>query len=168
TILSTLDELGYDVEWQVLNSKDFQVPQNRERVFIIGHSRRYRSRFLFPLRRENSPAHLERLGNINPSKRGLNGEVYLTSGLAPTLTRGKGEGAKIAIPVLTPDRLEKRQHGRRFKDNQDPMFTLTSQDRHGVVVAGNLPTSFDQTGRVFDISGLSPTLTTMQGGDKVP
>ncbi|HGA1174241.1 TPA: DNA (cytosine-5-)-methyltransferase, partial [Streptococcus suis] len=102
------------------------------------------------------------------SKRGLNGEVYLTSGLAPTLTRGKGEGAKIAIPVLTPDRLEKRQHGRRFKDNQDPMFTLTSQDRHGVVVAGNLPTSFDQTGRVFDISGLSPTLTTMQGGDKVP
>lgn len=167
TILSTMDELGYDVEWQVLNSKDFQVPQNRERVFIIGHSRRYRSRFIFPLRRENSPAHLERLGNINPSKRGLNGEVYLTSGLAPTLTRGKGEGAKIAIPVLTPDRLEKRQHGRRLKDNQDPMFTLTSQDRHGVVV-GNLPTSFDQTGRVFDISGLSPTLTTMQGGDKVP
>ncbi|WP_201344964.1 DNA (cytosine-5-)-methyltransferase [Streptococcus suis] len=167
TILSTMDELGYDVEWQVLNSKDFQVPQNRERVFIIGHSRRYRPRFIFPLRRENSPAHLERLGNINPSKRGLNGEVYLTSGLAPTLTRGKGEGAKIAIPVLTPDRLEKRQHGRRFKDNQDPMFTLTSQDRHGVVV-GNLPTSFDQTGRVFDISGLSPTLTTMQGGDKVP
>lgn len=48
------------------------------------------------------------------------------------------------------------------------MFTLTSQDRHGVVVAGNLPTSFDQTGRVFDIAGLSPTLTTMQGGDKVP
>ncbi|MCC9696164.1 DNA (cytosine-5-)-methyltransferase, partial [Streptococcus agalactiae] len=165
---STLDELGYDVEWQVLNSKDFQVPQNRERVFIIGHSRRYRSRFIFPLRREDSPAHLERLGNINPSKHGLNGEVYLTSGLAPTLTRGKGEGAKIAIPVLTPDRLEKRQHGRRFKDNQDPMFTLTSQDKHGVVVAGNLPTSFDQTGRVFDISGLSPTLTTMQGGDKVP
>ncbi|HFU4110627.1 TPA: DNA (cytosine-5-)-methyltransferase, partial [Streptococcus suis] len=168
TILSTMDELGYDVEWQVLNSKDFQVPQNRERVFIIGHSRRYRPRFIFPLRRENSPAHLERLGNINPSKRGLNGEVYLTNGLAPTLTRGKGEGAKIAIPVLTPDRLEKRQHGRRFKDNQDPMFTLTSQDKHGVVVAGNLPTSFDQTGRVFDISGLSPTLTTMQGGDKVP
>ncbi|MGQ7669597.1 DNA (cytosine-5-)-methyltransferase, partial [Streptococcus suis] len=84
--------------------------------------------FLFPLKRENSPAHLERLGNINPSKRGLNGEVYLTTGLAPTLTRGKGEGAKIAIPVLTPDSLEKRQHGRRFKENLDPMFTLTSQD----------------------------------------
>ena len=98
----------------------------------------------------------------------MNGEVYLTSGLAPTLTRGKGEGTKIAIPVLTPDRLEKRQHGRRFKDNQEPMFTLTSQDIHGVVVAGTLPTSFVQTGRVYDLSGISPTLTTMQGSDKVP
>ncbi|VTT04437.1 DNA (cytosine-5-)-methyltransferase [Streptococcus dysgalactiae subsp. equisimilis] len=47
----------------------------------------------------------------------MNGEVYLSRGIAPTLTRGKGEGTKIAIPVLTPDRLEKRQHGRRFKGN---------------------------------------------------
>ena len=97
----------------------------------------------------------------------MNGEVYLSSGLAPTLTRGKGEGTKIAIPVLTPYSLEKRQHDRHFKDNQDPMFTLTSQDRHGLVVAGTLPTSFVQTGRVYDFSGISPALTTMQGGDKV-
>ncbi|HEM4070620.1 TPA: DNA (cytosine-5-)-methyltransferase [Streptococcus suis] len=168
TIVSTLDELGYDVEWQVLNSKDFGVPQNRERVFIIGHSRAYRPRFLFPLRGEGSPTHLERLGNINPSQKGLSGEVYLSEGLAPTLVRGKGEGQKIAIPVLTPDRVAKRQNGRRFKDNEEEMFTLTSQDRHGVMVAGTLPTSFVQTGRVYDISGISPTLTTMQGGDKVP
>ena len=38
-IISTMDELGYDVEWQVLNSAAFGVPQNRERVFIIGHLR---------------------------------------------------------------------------------------------------------------------------------
>lgn len=166
--LIQFDELGNDVEWQVLNSKDFQAPQNRERIFIIGHSRRYRPRFLFPLRGENSSAGLERLGNVNPSGKGMNREVYLSRGLAPTLTRGKGEGTKIAIPVLTPDRLEKRQHGRRYNGNDDTMFTLTSRDRHGVVVAGTLPTSFIQTGRVYDLSGLSPTLTTMQGGDKVP
>lgn len=139
TNLSTLDELGYDVEWQVLNSKDFQVPQNRERVFIIGHSRRYRSRFLFPLRRENSSASFERLGNVNPSGKGMNGEVYLSRGLAPTLTRGKGEGTKIAIPVLTPDRLEKRQHGRRFKDNQDPMFTLTRLEEYLTLLVCHRP-----------------------------
>ncbi|HFH7689493.1 TPA: DNA (cytosine-5-)-methyltransferase [Streptococcus agalactiae] len=168
TILATLDELGYDVEWQILNSKDFQVPQNRERIFIIGHSRRYRPRFLFPLRRESSPTGLERLGNVNPSGKGMSGEVYLSHGLSPTLTRGKGEGVKVAIPILTPDKLKKRQNGRRFKENEEDMFTLTAQDRHGVVVAGTLPTSFVQTGRVYDSLGISPTLTTMQGGDKVP
>jgi DNA (cytosine-5)-methyltransferase 1 len=39
TILCTLDELGYDAEWRVLNSKDFGVPQNRERVYITGYLR---------------------------------------------------------------------------------------------------------------------------------
>ena len=39
TVISTLDELGYDTQWQVLNSKNHGVPQNRERVFIIGHLR---------------------------------------------------------------------------------------------------------------------------------
>ncbi|MEK4614073.1 DNA cytosine methyltransferase [Bacillus sp. FSL K6-0067] len=53
TILSTLDELGYDAEWQVLNSKDIgekPVPQNRQRVFIIGHSRKHSRREVFPIR----------------------------------------------------------------------------------------------------------------------
>lgn len=54
TILTTLDELGYNVEWKVLNSKDFGVPQNRERVFIIGHLRDECRREVLSFR-ENSP-----------------------------------------------------------------------------------------------------------------
>ena len=50
TIIQTLDGLGYDVEWQVLNSKHFGVPQNRERVFIVGHLRGTGSRQVFPIR----------------------------------------------------------------------------------------------------------------------
>ena len=46
----------------------------------------------------------------------------------------KAEVSGVAIPVLTPDRAEKSQNGRRFKDDGEPMFTLTSQDRHGVAV----------------------------------
>lgn len=49
----------------------------------------------------------------------------------------KAEVSGVAIPVLTPDRAEKRQNGRRFKEDGEPMFTLTSQDRHGVAVSLN-------------------------------
>lgn len=72
--------------------------------------------------------------NVNPSGKGMNGNVYDSNGVSPSLTTNKGEGNKIAIPVLTPDRAEKRQNGRRFKDDGEPMFTLTSQDRQGVAV----------------------------------
>ena len=50
TILSSLDEVGYDVEWQLHNSK-YHVPQNRERVYLICHLRGGRSRQVFPLGR---------------------------------------------------------------------------------------------------------------------
>lgn len=48
TIIKTFHELGYDIEWQVINSKHF-VPQNRERIFIIGHLGDKPSRKIFPL-----------------------------------------------------------------------------------------------------------------------
>ena len=184
TIIRTLDGLGYDVEWQVLNSKNFGVPQNRERVFIIGHLRGECTRNVFPILREdaksdNQQSKIESIGNVNPSGNGMNGEVYSSQGLAPTLTTNKGEGQKIAIPVLTPDRENKRQNGRRFKTDGEPMFTLTAQDRHGVVVenkvkqVGNLidTESFGgnpHRGRVYDISGISPCLNCMGGGGLEP
>jgi len=53
-ILLELDESGYDIEWQCLNSKNFGVPQNRERVFIIGHLRGKSWRPVFPIRAESN------------------------------------------------------------------------------------------------------------------
>lgn len=50
------------------------------------------------------------------------------------VTNFRQDGTAVAIPVLTPDRAEKRQNGRRFKEDGDPSFTLTSQDIHGVAV----------------------------------
>ena len=49
-ILETLDELGYDAEWQCVNSRDFGVPQNRERVFVVGHLRGERTKQIFPIK----------------------------------------------------------------------------------------------------------------------
>lgn len=48
TIIRTMEELGYGVEWQVLNSK-YYIPQNRERVFIIGHLGELSRREIFPI-----------------------------------------------------------------------------------------------------------------------
>lgn len=88
-ILSALDELGYDVEWQVLNSKNFGVPQNRERVFIIGHLRGERTRNVFPISGESQSISSQSVVKIG------------ADGLAPTLTTNKGEGQKIAIKSNT-------------------------------------------------------------------
>ena len=199
TILGALDELGYNVEWQILNSKDFGVPQNRERVFVIGHLRGECTRRVFPLSKscqqansikkqysntittrygnsqgagayivESKSQKVRSIGNIHPSGNGMNGEVYESAGLAPTLTTNKGEEQKIAIPVLTPDCTDKRQNGCRCKSNEEPMFTLTTQDKHGILIAGKLPGNHDQNSRVYDTNGLAPTLSTMQGGGQEP
>ncbi|WP_442896593.1 DNA cytosine methyltransferase [Enterococcus sp. 5H] len=212
TILRTLDELGYDCSWQLFNSKVY-VPQNRERVYIIGCLRGSDTRTVFPLAGENSATncqssqiklagtthkrndlsrnHRERtyytnglmgtltatdykspkqivVGNVNPSNRGMNGTVFHSDGLSPTITTNKGEGSKIAIPILTPDRLHKRQNGRRFKTDGEDMFTVTAQDRHGIIVSGQLPGKYRQRGCVVSPEGISPTLLTMQGGGLEP
>lgn len=129
TIISTLTELGYYLQWQVLNSKNFGVPQNRERVFIVGHLRGTPRPEVFPFR-ETNPKDIIQLNNPKHS----NNRLYEENGLSPTLNTAQGGNRqpKIAKAVLTPDRLEQRQNGRRLKEDGEPSFTLTSQDKHGV------------------------------------
>ena len=133
TILNTLAELGYWWECQVLNSKDFGVPQNRERVFIVGHSRRFPRREIFPIAGTSGQTIKQLVGGPQGYR------VYDPTGTSVTLaSQAGGMGAKTglyAVPVLTPDREEKRQNGRRFKEPGEPMFTLTAQDRHGVAIS---------------------------------
>lgn len=171
-VLSELDEAGYDAEWQVLNSKDFGVPQNRERVYIVGHLRRRGTRKILPVTGENSTTLKQIIGGRQGSR------VYAVNGLSITLSsKGGGLGAKTGLyfidlankgkiklaenartiqaryhkgmskrygensgvleyrAIASPDMANKKQNGRRAKEAEEPMFTLTGRDRHGIIEA---------------------------------
>lgn len=151
TILQSLDESGYDAQWQVLNSK-WWVPQNRERVFIVANLRGEPRPEIFPIG-ENDPASAQTArGELQTSK--ISGAIteseYKQHGdgtyvihteeareykdFSPTVSSGGGHLPHVVQPVLTPDKTKKRQNGRRFKDAGEEMFTLTGQDKHGIMM----------------------------------
>lgn len=146
TILSALDELGYDVEWQVLNSKNFGVPQNRERVFIVGHLRGECARNVFPIFGENAKSDdqqskIEIIGNTknpNGTGQGKGSIVYNSNGLVGTLlARDYKEPKQIAIP------------------NEIEKF-------------GVLQPNFNQSGVVYETDGIAPTIRCYGGGGLDP
>ena len=155
-IFNSLSELGYDCEWEVLNSKNFGVPQNRERVFIIGHLRGTSGQKIFPIgegSRENYK--MEQGKEISKTlragyyKQGFNSQIvyyqkadreiariYDPKGLAPTLhlkTGGWQEPKIVIIPTNTKlgyDVAEEKKDGIRLQYEN-------SKTARGRVIKGN-------------------------------
>ncbi len=84
TILSTLSELGYGVEWKVLNSKDFGVPQSRKRVYLVGYLDRRCAGKILPFPAANGTP----LVQVQTGRQGE--RIYKAEGLSCTLTSGAG------------------------------------------------------------------------------
>lgn len=97
-----LDEIGYDCEWELLDSKDFGVPQHRERVFIIGHLRGRSTRKVFSIERQTSEVSCQLAGRLDLPGKDQYNRVYSPEGLAPTLTTMQGgrQEPKIVVPEL--------------------------------------------------------------------
>lgn len=148
-LLIEMEQYGYDAEWQVLNSKDFGVPQNRERCFIIGHLRGRSASKVFPIEGTDgkNSVSLNLFGCLN-GRNSQRDRVYSDDGLAPTISTKPGGNTEPKVSILFDtsyigqDRVEKRQNGRRFKEDGEPMFTLTGQYRHGV--ATSIPVSMSR------------------------
>ena len=147
TILSTLDELGYDAEWQVLNSKDFGVPQNRERVFIIGHLRETSGREVFPIIGENGYANenfIKELCKMNKERHSSAANSILDiSGIAPCLDTMSGGGREPKI----------LQKGRGYNKGgeHDSAPTLSANSWH----ENNLLKVYDFYNKSFRKNGIS-------------
>lgn len=206
-----MEQAGYDVFWQLINAKDFGVPQNRERIFAIGIRKGSGREILFE--QISSGQNNTTNGKIKSARKfGSSGSFHRPDEIVSTLTQSMGTGgnnvpmtfggqgaktglyavrpsgdvdkrkynlrdesgtlssnptsdnlpmiaipnsngnihsldanywkgsnnpnksrrSQIAVPVLTPDRENKRQNGRRFKTDGEPSFTITGQDKHGV------------------------------------
>ena len=205
-----LDGLGYTTCYQILNAKDYGVPQNRERVFAVsilgehepfefpepqpltvrlkdiledevpenyyidqerteqllynnqgkidlskhvvgtchkGNDTGVNSRDRVYSEELHSPAltatmykdppKITKVGNVNPSGKGMNGAVFSEEGLAPTVTTNKGEGSKILLV------------GNMYAKETNPEYN-------------------PQAGRVYDKDGISPALDTCSGGNRMP
>ena len=235
-ILLEMDELGYDCEWFLFNSKYHGVPQNRERVYLVGHLRSRGGQKIFPIKGtdEANSVPIKIIAHHKSYRR--NTQVFMPDGITETLSTCQGGGRehytalpirfgsqiecidrqgrrnkkvapqeiaptlraqihgnapevlvpikeetpsvvsfsrgmlgdelenahclsasgpakegmrthqamnRVVIPVLTPERAEKRQNGRRFKDDGEPAFTLTSIDRHGVAIGVDTEDDYD-------------------------
>ena len=112
TIVKALDELGYHLQWQVLNSKNHGVPQNRERVFIIGHLRGTSRPEVFPFIGESGKDF-----KISPDKLveySARHETRMYDKVAPTVQSAFGTGGGHVpfvngIRKLTPTECERLQ-----------------------------------------------------------
>ena len=140
-VIIEMDQVGYDVEWAVLNSSDV-VPQSRERVYIIGHLRGTSTRQVFPIQRQGtdlvrtSPK-IVVVGNTSSTDY-KSQNVISSNGISPTLT---------ATDYKHPKQVAVRQVGNivKHKGFSNP-----------------------QRGRIYSANGLSPTLNTVQGGGLEP
>ena len=96
SILSEMDRLGYDIEWQNIDSKWF-VPQNRERIYTVGHLRKFGSRKVLPVEgtaRENS---VSIIAHRNGYRR--NTQTFTADGITETLSTCQGGGRELHVAL---------------------------------------------------------------------
>lgn len=153
TMFGVLSDLGYDVKWEVLNSKNF-VPQNRERIYIKGYFRRECGReVLSPpgtsreadtkMSAKSDAPKIKVVGNFSPTNH-YGKKVYSSEGLCPTLCAGSV--VKNGLNILEHDEefLEKstsrnHQDGRIYSSKRDSSITLNCSGNNRFYIVYDKP-----------------------------
>lgn len=158
--LNFLNSLGYYSNWEVLNAKDYGIPQNRERVFVV--SSLENMHYKFP-----KPVELKfKMKDLLEEK--VDDKYYLSEKLLKCFSDTKNRNGFTRGEKFNPRKLE----------NCNTAFAITTRagaratDNY-IIQLGNLKNteSFGgnpQTGRVYSPDGISPCLNTMQGGGLEP
>lgn len=122
---------GYTAQHQLFNSKFWEVAQNRERYAVVGTYDKKAIVFIFP---EEQHTYIPKLSTALDKK--VDEKYYIPDEKAKTIISQALEKLKELGRVhacITPDRINKRQNGPRAKAEEEPMFTLTAQDLHGII-----------------------------------
>lgn len=146
TVISEMAERGYSIEWKVYNSKDYGVPQNRERVYIVGYIGERCTRGFLPIARENKLS-IQQIGNLtNTDSFGGNpqsGRIYSTNGIAPTINTCGGGNLEPKIMLgrrvrkITPREFWRLQG---FTDEQYEKAAVINSNSQLYKQAGNAVT----------------------------
>lgn len=149
--IEAMEKLGYHSNYQVLNAKDFGVPQNRERVFTVSIRNDLNVDFKFP-----EPQELTiRLKDVLEPQ--VDEKYYLSDEQAKRLKMTTYNSGSEKVRVQNADGEARTLCARDYKDPKC------------VRVAGNLNHyNYDKMNRVYDSDGSAPTVDTMEGGGRQP
>lgn len=160
-ILSTLDELGYDVQWNVCNSKNHGVPQNRQRIFFVGHLRASgrSARQIFSIRRSD-----KKTARIPSNQAHTLTARYGQFGLSPALSKFR-EPKVVCFNaergLRDKDSSPKRGGGSGILSRDDGVSYALTQTHGGhlVQLVGG-----SQGNRVYDSRGIAVAQQALSGG----
>ena len=186
-LLVEVDEIGYDAEWSVENSKFYGVPQNRERCFIIGHLRGHSRREVFPI------------GCVSAEDTQLQG--HEDRNIVNTLTTRTGTADSVGTYIATDRQTDRQvikvngyhkispkdvkcvntkndlgnhtpQQDRIYRtDGISPALCRGKSDLNIIQVGQMYGTDKEpnpMAGRIYDPDGISPCLDTCSGGNRMP
>lgn len=157
---------GYTAHIEIFNSKWWGVPQSRERYAVVGTRDGAGLAFSFP---EEQHEYIPRLSTF--LDRDVDEKYFIADEKAQEIIKQAVErlGGKLekCHPCMTPDRLNKQQNGRRAKEDEAPMFTLTAQNQHGVIAyigdQEEITTEVCKEAGILDPNGCGKTLRANTG-----